>query len=69
MSPIFNYMLERLKEKSTWTSLGVALTGIGVNISPDKWQAIMGFGMGAIALIGVFLPARVTESQVKPDAK
>lgn len=69
MSRIGLYMLERLKEKSTWTSIGVALTGIGVNVSPDQWQAIMGFGMGAVALIGVFLPARVTESQVKPDSK
>lgn len=65
---MLGYILERLKEKSTWVGIGSFITGLGVTISPDKWQIIMGIGMGLPGLISMFLPARVTESQVKPDA-
>lgn len=66
---MLQYAIERLKEKSTWVAMGSMLTGAGVIISPDSWQAIMGIGMGLSGLISMFMPARVTESQVKPDAK
>lgn len=65
---MFNYLLNRLAEKSTWLGIGSALTGIGVTINPDQWQAIMGIGMILPGLISAFLPARVTENNVKPLA-
>ncbi len=64
-----NYILERLKEKSTWTALGSVLTAFGITISPENWALIMGIGMGIGGMVSMFLPARVVESQVKPDAK
>lgn len=64
-----HYILERLKEKSTWVAIGSVITALGVSISPDLWQMIMAIGMGIPGLISIFLPARVAESGVKPDAK
>jgi hypothetical protein len=62
------YILNRLKEKSTWVSLGSVLTGMGVVIAPDKWQLIMAVGMGLPGIVGVFLPARVQEANIVPAA-
>jgi len=63
---ILEYILARLKEKSTWVSLGSALTGMGVVIAPERWQLIMALGMGIPGIITVFLPSRVEEKDVVP---
>lgn len=63
-NPIVQYILNRLKEKSTWVSLGTALTGMGVVIAPDKWQMIMAIGMGVPGIISVFLPNTVMEKNI-----
>jgi len=67
MNPVVQYILTRLSEKSTWVSLGSVLTGMGVVIAPEHWQAIMAVGMGLPGLISIFLPARVAEAQVVPS--
>ena len=61
------YILERMKEKSTWVALGSVITAMGVGISPENWQAIMAFGMGIPGIVSVFLPARVNEAGVKDN--
>lgn len=66
MNAVLAYILNRLSEKSTWVSLGSALTGMGVVIAPDKWQMIMAIGMGVPGIISIFLPARVMEKNVAP---
>lgn len=67
MMTLVYYILERMKEKSTWVALGSVVTAMGVGISPENWQAIMAFGMGIPGLVSIFLPARVNESGVKTD--
>lgn len=62
----FGYILDRLKEKSTWVALGSALTALGVSVSPERWQVIMAIGMGLPSIIAIFLPARVQEKNVVP---
>ncbi len=64
----FTFILNRLKEKSTWVAIGSALTAVGLQISPDKWQLIMGIGMGVPSIITIFLPAQVLEKNVVPTA-
>lgn len=62
----FWYIVDRLKERSTWLSIGTALTGAGVTIRPDKWQLIMGVGMIVPGIITAFMPPRIPESAIVP---
>jgi hypothetical protein len=50
------YMLERLKEPSTWRGFFVLLTALGVQIAPEKLDAVVTAGLGIAGLIGVFVP-------------
>lgn len=58
-----NFIINRLKEKSTWTVLLGAL-GIfaGINLSPEMSEKILEVGPAVIGLIIVFLK----EKEVKP---
>lgn len=50
-----HYIVERLKEPSTWRGLGWIVTSvIGVSISTEQWQLITDAGMALVGLIGVF---------------
>ena len=48
------YLLERLGEASTWRGLTALLTAIGVTLSPDQTNAIVGAGLAVMGLLGVF---------------
>lgn len=63
---IFQYILDRLKERATWLSISTALTGMGVVVKPDQWQAIMGIGMGLSGMITAFLPPNIQEKNIIP---
>lgn len=65
----FTFVLDRLKEKSTWVALGSALTALGVSISPEYWQMIMAIGMGLPSVIAIFIPAKVQEKNVVPSSQ
>lgn len=45
------YILNRLKEKTTWLGLISLLTLAGVNVSPELSQAIMNLGITLAAVI------------------
>lgn len=62
--PIAQYILNRLKEKSTWLGIGSVLTSMGFVLKPEQWQAVMAFGMGVPGLIAVFLPSYVDEKNI-----
>lgn len=48
---LLNWLLDRLKEPSTWYSLITMLTTAGVNIDPELAQPIINTGIGAASLI------------------
>jgi hypothetical protein len=48
------YLLERLKEASTWRGIVALLTAIGVTLSPAQGEAIIALGLAAIGTLGVF---------------
>lgn len=48
------FLLDRLKEPSTWKGLTVVLTGLGIGISPDQAAAVASVGAAAFGLIEVF---------------
>lgn len=60
------YILDRLKERSTWLSLSSALTGMGVIIAPQQWDRIMAIGMGVGGFITAFLPPNIQEKNIVP---
>ena len=46
-----NFILERLKERSTWLGLVTLATSIGVNLNPDLVMYITSIGTGVAGLI------------------
>lgn len=50
------YMIERLKEPSTWRGIIMLLTAIGVPIAPGMADTIIAIGMAVAGLIGVATP-------------
>ena len=55
------YVIQKLKEPSTWIGLGSLVTAVGWNIRPDLWPVISLIGMG----IGGFLATVLTEGRGK----
>jgi hypothetical protein len=50
-----DYLIEKLKEPSTWKGLVWIVTAFGVVLSPEQKEAIAGLGMAVAGLIGVFV--------------
>ena len=50
------YMIERMKEPSTWRGLVLLLTAIGVPVAPAMADAIVSVGLAIAGLIGVATP-------------
>ena len=50
------YMIERMKEPSTWRGIVLLLTAIGVPIAPGMADTIIAIGMAVAGLIGVATP-------------
>ena len=48
------YLLERLKEPSTWRGLLALLTAVGVKLHPEMQEAILATGLALIGMINVF---------------
>jgi len=48
------YILDRLKEASTWRGLTMLATSLGVGLHPDQITAIVTAGTALVGLIGVF---------------
>lgn len=51
------YLLERLKEPSTWRGMVmIAVSALGVHWSPESQESIVFAGIGLSGLIGAALP-------------
>lgn len=48
-----DYVLERLKEPSTWRGITLLLTALGVPLAPGVSDAIISLGLAITGLIGV----------------
>lgn len=51
-----NYIIERLKERSTWIGLTALATAFGVYISPEMQNAIITIGVALAGLIHTVTP-------------
>ena len=52
------YLVERLREPSTWRGLTLLLTALGVPLAPGVSDAIIAAGLGIAGLIGALAPDR-----------
>ena len=50
------YLIDRLKEASTWRGIVAFATALGVGLTPDQQAAIIAFGLGLMGIVGVFFP-------------
>ena len=48
------YIVERLREASTWRGIVLLIGALGVAISPEQSAAFITFGLGLSGLIGTF---------------
>ena len=50
-----DYIIERLKEASTWRSIVGLIALFGIALDPEKKDAIVTFGTSLFLLMGVFM--------------
>lgn len=50
------YIVDRMKEASTWRGIILLLTAVGVPIAPELQTAIISAGLALAGLIGVATP-------------
>jgi len=48
-----NYIIERLKEASTWRGIMAFITGIGIAVSPELQAQIITLGLAAMGMVGM----------------
>jgi hypothetical protein len=48
------YILDRLSENSTWRGILLVATALGVSLSPQHQEAIVGAGLGLVGAINIF---------------
>ncbi len=53
-----NYLLERMREPSTWRGLALLLTALGIPLAPGVADALIAAGLGVAGLIGALVPDR-----------
>ena len=55
------YILDRLKEPSSWRGLVLIATAFGVTLNPDLVSAIIAVGTGLAGVIGFVFKDKVAE--------
>ena len=50
-----NWILERLKEKTTWLGLFTILATFGISIAPELKEAIISTGLSIVGLVLVLV--------------
>ncbi len=53
------YVIERLKEASTWRSIVYVVAAAGVPIAPEMAEYIVAAGMGIAGIIGIVTKDRL----------
>ena len=55
-NPFGKFLIHRLKERSTWRGLILALASLGVTLDPALSEAIIALGLAAVGLAEMLLP-------------
>ena len=59
-----NWIMNRLKEPSTWRGLVWLLTALGVSLSPESWQYLTTAGMALAGFIGCITAEKAQRVQI-----
>ena len=51
---LFDYLIERLKEASTWRGIIAVVTAGGLTLNPEQQTAIITAGLALMGLTGIF---------------
>lgn len=51
---VFNYVVDRLGESSTWRGIVFILTAVGLKLDPEQGAAIAAAGLAVVGAINVF---------------
>ncbi len=54
MKKIAQYILARLKERSTWLGLISCITALGLILTPEQQEQIIAAGMAIAGFVGAF---------------
>jgi len=54
MNNFAEYLLSRLRERSSWLGIISVLTVVGVSLSPEQTQAVVSAGVALAGAIAVF---------------
>jgi hypothetical protein len=54
------YIVERLKEQSTWRGLVLLATAAGIPVAPAQAEAIIAVGMAIVGAINVFSAEKIS---------
>ena len=50
------YLLDRLKEASTWRGIALLLTAFGVQVAPEVQEAVISVGIAVAGAVGILFP-------------
>ncbi len=50
------YLLDRLKEASTWRGIALLLTAFGIQVAPEVQDAVISAGVAVAGAVGVLFP-------------
>lgn len=56
-----NYIINRLKEPSTWGGLGMLAVSLGLGLPPGTIEAVTQIGVGVAGLAAIFLREKGTK--------
>lgn len=59
-----NWLMNRLKEPSTWRGLAWLLTALGVSLSPESWHYLTTAGMALAGFIGCVTTEKAQRVQI-----
>lgn len=60
---IGQFLLARAQESATWRGLTLIVTAFGVNIAPEKQEAIITAGLLIAGLLGAAFPDKLTRRE------
>jgi hypothetical protein len=55
-----NWLLNRLKEESSWRGIVLLVTALGVKLDPERGEAIIALGLAVVGLINVLRKEQAT---------
>jgi hypothetical protein len=68
MTPLWDWILYRLGENSTWRGIVLLLTSLGITIDPEQFKAIISVGLAIVGLINVIRKAPGSKDSKQPVA-